>query len=124
VLDVDRVPAVDAYEIPQRIRDAVRLRHVASVFPYSGATSARMDLDHTDAFRRDGTHGQTGTTNLGPLSRGEHNAKTHGRWAVSSPHPGVFLWRSPHGYWFLCTNQGTQSLGPRPESQRRKAPVA
>lgn len=116
MLDVDRVPAVDAYEIPQRIRDAVRLRHVASVFPYSGATSARMDLDHTDAFRRDGTHGQTGTTNLGPLSRGEHNAKTHGRWAVSSPHPGVFLWRSPHGYWFLCTNQGTQSLGPRPES--------
>jgi hypothetical protein len=112
VLDVDRVPAVDAYEIPQQIRDAVRVRQVASVFPYASATGARMDLDHTDPFRRDGTPGQTGPTNLGPLTRGEHNAKTHGRWDVTSPHPGVFLWRSPHGYWFLCTNQGTQSLGP------------
>ena len=112
VLDVDRVPAVDAYEIPQQVRDAVRVRQVASVFPYASATGARMDLDHTDPFRRDGTPGQTGPTNLGPLTRGEHNAKTHGRWDVTSPHPGVFLWRSPHGYWFLCTNQGTQSLGP------------
>lgn len=112
VLDVDRVPAVDAYEIPQRIRDAVRLRHVASVFPYSGATSARMDLDHTKTYRWDDTTGQTGPSNLAPLARNEHNAKTHGRWTVSSPHPGVFLWRSPHGHWFLCTNQGTQSLGP------------
>jgi hypothetical protein len=116
VLDVDRVPAVDAYEIPQRIRDAVRLRHVASVFPYSGATSARMDLDHTNPYRWDGATGQTGPANLAPLARGEHNAKTHGRWTVRSPHPGVFLWRSPHGHWFLCTNQGTQPLGPRPES--------
>ncbi len=116
VLDMDRVPAVDAYEIPQRIRDAVRLRQVASVFPYSGATSARMDLDHTNPYRWDGATGQTGPSNLAPLARGEHNAKTHGRWTVRSPHPGVFLWRSPHGHWFLCTNQGTQPLGPRPES--------
>ncbi len=112
VLDLDRIPSVDAYEIPHRVRVAVRLRHVASVFPYSSATGVGMDLDHTDPFRWDGTRGQTGPTNLGPLTRGEHNAKTHGRWTVTSPHPGVLLWRSPHGYWFLCTNQGTQSLGP------------
>lgn len=37
VLDLDRIPSVDAYEIPHRIRDAVRVRNVASVFPYSGA---------------------------------------------------------------------------------------
>jgi hypothetical protein len=116
VLDVDRVPAVDAYEIPHQVRDAVRLRQVASVFPYSGATNARMDLDHTNPYRWDGTAGQTGSANLAPLAGGEHIAKTHGRWTVRSPHPGVFLWRSPHGHWFLCTNQGTQPLGPRPGS--------
>lgn len=112
VLDVDRVPSVDAYEIPQQVRDAVRLRQVASVFPYSAATGGRMDLDHTDPYRWDGTPGQTGPPNLGPLTRGEHNAKTHGLWTVTSPHPGVFLWRAPHGHWFLSTNHGTQHLGP------------
>jgi hypothetical protein len=116
ILDLDRIPAVDAYEIPHRIRESVRLRNVASVFPYSGATSPGMDLDHTNPYRWDGTPGQTGPTNLGPLTRGEHNAKTHGLWTVTSPHPGVFLWRAPHGHWFLSTNHGTQHLGPLPDT--------
>lgn len=116
VLDLDHVPSVDAYEIPQRVRDAVRLRHVASVFPWSGSTSPGMDLDHTNPYRWDGTPGQTGPRNLGPLLRSEHRARTHGLWTVRSPHPGVFLWRSPHGHYFLCTNQGTQSLGPLADS--------
>ncbi len=116
VLDLGRVPAVDAYEIPQQIRDVVRHRQIASVFPYSGATSPSMDLDHTNPYRWDGTPGQTGPTNLGPLTRGEHNAKTHGLWTVTCPHPGVFLWRSPHGHWFLSTNHGTQHLGPLPDT--------
>ena len=116
VLDPDQIPAVDAYEIPQQIRETVRQRQVASVFPYSGATSPGMDLDHTNPYRWDGTPGQTGPTNLGPLTRGEHNAKTHGLWTVTTPHPGVFLWRSPHGHWFLSTNHGTQHLGPLPDT--------
>jgi hypothetical protein len=116
VLDLDRIPSVDAYEIPQQIRETVRHRHIASVFPYSGATNPGLDLDHTNPYRWDGTPGQTGPTNLGPLTRGEHNAKTHGLWTVTSPHPGVFLWRSPHGHWFLSTNHGTQHLGPLPDT--------
>ncbi|HEY5783209.1 MAG TPA: hypothetical protein VIT65_00365, partial [Microlunatus sp.] len=116
VLDLDRIPAVDAYEIPAVVRDAVPLRHIASVFPYSSATHPSMDLDHTSPYRWDGTPGQTGPSNLGPLTRGEHNAKTHGLWTVTSPHPGVFLWRSPHGHWFLSTNHGTQHLGPLPDT--------
>ena len=116
VLDLDRIPSVDAYEIPQQIRETVRHRQVASVFPYSGATSPGLDLDHTTPYRWDGTPGQTGPTNLGPLTRGEHNAKTHGLWTVTSPHPGVFLWRAPQGHWFLSTNHGTQHLGPLPDT--------
>ena len=53
---------------------------------------------------------------VGPLTRGEHNTKTHGLWTVTSPYPGVFLWRSPHGHWFLSTNHGTQHLGPLPDT--------
>ena len=116
VLDLDHVPPVDGYEIPDRVREAVRLRHIASTFPYSGHTSNRRDLDHTDPYRCDGTPGQTGVDTLGPLARAEHNARTHGRWTVTSPHPGVFLWRSPNGYHFLTTNQGTQSLGRPPNA--------
>ncbi|MDN5763749.1 MAG: hypothetical protein L0H41_15710, partial [Microlunatus sp.] len=112
VLDLGRIPAVDAYEIPASIREAVRTRQVASVFPYSSGRGASMDLDHTDPYRRDGTPGQTGPANLAPLTRGEHRAKTHGLWTVTTPHPGVYLWRAPHGHYFLCTNQGTQHLGP------------
>ena len=115
VLDLDHIPSVDAYEIPHRIRDAVRTRHIASVFPYSSATATNLDLDHTHPYRWDGTPGQTGPANLGPLTRGEHNAKTHGLWTVTAPHPGVFLWRAPHGHWFLSTNHGTQHLGPLPD---------
>ena len=44
---------VDAYEIPPRLRDAVRLRDLADVFPYGSCTSATMDLDHTRAYRAD-----------------------------------------------------------------------
>ncbi|MDN5762882.1 MAG: HNH endonuclease, partial [Microlunatus sp.] len=95
-------------------REAVRTRHVASVFPYSAGRGASMDLDHTDPYRWDGTPGQTGPDNLGPLTRGEHRAKTHGMWTLTTPHPGVFIWRAPHGHYFLCTNQGTQHLGPLP----------
>ena len=35
---------------------------------------------------------------------------------MTSPHPGVFLWRAPHGHWFLSTNHGTQHLGPLPDT--------
>ena len=113
VLDPDHVPAVDAYEIPARIRDAVRVRQIASVFPFSGARFG-LDLDHTTPYDPAGPSGQTSVTGLGPVARGEHNSRTHGRWTVTSPHPGVYLWRSTHGFYFLVTNQGTQSLGPLP----------
>ena len=115
VLDPANLAPVDAYEIPQALRDAVRLRHPASVFPFSSRHSSAMDLDHTVAHTRTSQPaGQTRIGNLGPLARPEHRAKTAGVWHVEQPHPGVFLWRSPHRHYFLVTNQGTQALGPTP----------
>lgn len=105
---------VDAYEIPQSTREAVRLRSPASMFPWSGCTTRTMDLDHIVAFRspaRGGPPGQTRPDGLAPLTRGEHCGKTSGRWRTRSPAPGVQLWRTPHGWVHLVTNQGTYPLG-------------
>jgi hypothetical protein len=112
VLDPAHLAAVDSYEIPTWLRDAVRTRHPASVFPFSSCTSDRMDLDHTTAYQPDGPPGQTSVDGLGPLIRHEHLIKTFSRWTVHLIHRGVLVWRSPHGHEYLVTNHGTQDLGP------------
>ena len=105
---------VDAYEIPASTREAVRLRSPASMFPWSPCTARTMDLDHITAYvdpARGGPPGQTGPDRLGPLARSEHRPKTGGRWQTRSSAPGVQLWRTPHGWVHLVTNQGTFPLG-------------
>ena len=112
VVNPDQIPPVDGYQIPQRIRDAVRYRNFADVFPYGTCTSATMDLDHTIAYQHDGgPPGQTSTGNLGPLARSSHRAATHGGWRERQPVPGTYLWRSPSGWIYLVTNHGTLNLG-------------
>jgi hypothetical protein len=114
VLDPADVAPVDAYEIPRRTRDAVRLRNLADVFPYGSCTTATMDLDHTRPYlpmNRGGPPGQTSPANLGPMTRHHHRAVTHGRWGKRQPAPGQYLFRSPLGYHYLVTNQGTLPLG-------------
>jgi hypothetical protein len=89
------------------------LRMPASCFPYAAGTS-HLDLDHTKAFVpkvRGGPPGQTGSHHLGPMIRFEHRIKTHGRWHVRQPEPGVWIWRSPNRNYYLVTNTGTQQLG-------------
>lgn len=50
VIDLHNQAPVDAYEIPDRLREAVQLRSPADVFPYATNVSRSMDQDHT------GTH--------------------------------------------------------------------
>jgi hypothetical protein len=91
VIDPANSTPVDSYEIPRRIREAMFLRMPASCFPYA-TTTGRLELDHTKAYRppaRGGPPGQTGIHGLGPLIRFEHRVKTHGRWQVRQPEPGV-----------------------------------
>ncbi len=63
VLDPADVAAVDNYEIPTTIREAVHTRHPGSIYPYSPATEittgGRLDLDHTIPYRKNGPPGQT-----------------------------------------------------------------
>ena len=58
-----------------------------------------------------GPPGQTRRGNLGPFARSGHRAATHGGWTKHQPEPGYFVHRSPLGYVYLVTNQGTLALG-------------
>jgi hypothetical protein len=78
-----------------------------------------MDLDHTERYvpmDYGGPPGQTARGNLGPFARPGHRAVTHGGWQKHQPEPGYFVIRSPLGYVYLVTNQGTLGLGRTPFS--------
>jgi hypothetical protein len=114
VLDPTEVAPIDGYEIPQRLRAAVRVRQIADVFPFGTCLSPSMDLDHTDRYVSmdyGGPAGQTRLGNLGPMARPGHRAETHGGWEKRQPELGYFVHRSPTGYVYLVSNQGTLALG-------------
>ena len=114
LLDPTEVAPVDGYEVPQRLRAAVRAKQIADVFPYGTCLSENMDLDHTERYvpmDYGGPPGQTRLGNLGPMARPAHRAVTHGGWQKHQPEPGYFIHRSPIGYIYLVTNQGTLALG-------------
>ena len=111
---------IDAYEIPASLREQLQLRYPADVFPYAAAASRPIDVDHTIPYLspdRGGPPGQTRLGNLGPHARRHHRLKTHGRWQVRQPEPGIWLWRSPHGKIYLVNATGTHPLGDTPYAQ-------
>jgi hypothetical protein len=114
VLNPTEVAPVDSYEIPAQLRAAVRALQVADVFPFGTCLSQNMDLDHTERYvpmDYGGPPGQTRLGNLGPMARPGHRAVTHGGWQKHQPEPGYYIHRSPIGYVYLVTNQGTLALG-------------
>ncbi len=113
VIDLAGIAPVDAYETPDPMREAVHLMSPADTFPYASCLSRKMDLDHTIPYVHPddgGPPGQTGIGKLGPLTRHHHRIKTHSRWQVKQPFPGIYLWRSPHGRHWLVDHTGTHRL--------------
>jgi hypothetical protein len=111
VIDLAGQEPVDAYEIPDRHREAVHLRTPADCFPFATSTSRDVDIDHNeeyDAARR--STGQSRMDNYGPLGRRHHRVKTHGRWTVRQPFDGIYVWRDPHGHFYLVDHTGTRKL--------------
>jgi hypothetical protein len=125
VIDLAHQAPVDAYEIPDRHRRAVHLRTPADAFPYACSTADTFDCDHTDPYRpptRGGTPGQSRLGNYTPLTRFHHRIKTHGHWSVKQPYDGIYLWRDPHGHFYLVDHTGTRKIsppGPRPPDTGR-----
>ena len=54
-IDLAETIQVDAYEIPDRLRDQIRLRDGTCVFPHCTRTADHCDLDHVQALDRGGT---------------------------------------------------------------------
>lgn len=115
VLDLAGDPGADGYEIPDRMRTQLQIREPFSIFPFSTTRSMHADLDHTVPYQavskeRHGPPEQTRPSNLGPLGRLEHRAKTHGGWALSQPESGTYVWRSPIGYRYRVRNGFTETI--------------
>lgn len=68
VLDLEADHPVDGYEVPARLREQVRLRTPAEVFPWSGNLSRRQDLDHTVPYLSPDSGGPPGQTRVGNLA--------------------------------------------------------
>jgi hypothetical protein len=107
VLDLAGQAPVDAYEIPDRHRQAVHLMTPADTFPYASSLSRRMQVDHTTPYERGGV---SGVGNYGPMTTRHHRIKTHGGWQVTQPFPGIYLWRDPHGACYVVDHTGTRRL--------------
>jgi hypothetical protein len=121
VLDLAGQAPVDAYEIPERHRQAVHLMTPADTFPYASCTARSMQVDHTVPYDQGGV---SGVGNYGSMTTRHHRIKTHGRWQVQQPFPGIYVWRDPHGVFYLVDHTGTRRVpGPGAQPVSRRIPV-
>ncbi len=111
VIDLHDQVSCPAYVVPDSIQEIVELRDRTCVFPHCTRPARASQKDHIEPF---GAGGPTSTDNLGCLCQHHHNLKTHTGWTYTMVEPGIYLWRSPHGYTFLRDHEGTQDLTPRP----------
>jgi hypothetical protein len=113
VLDLSRDDAVDEHDPPERIRETVILRDRHCIFPWCQRGARACDLDHINPYvplDRRGPPGQTSPSNLAPLCRRHHNAKTAGRWHYRRNRDGTYTWHGPHGSSYLVTPVGTAAV--------------
>ena len=112
VCDLEGQAPVDAYEIPERHRQAVHLMTPADTFPWGANLSRTQQIDHTVPYRRGAAKGvgQSRMGNYGPMTGFHHRIKTHGGWEVQQPFPGVYVWRDPFGAMYLVDHTGTRRL--------------
>lgn len=110
VLDLAGQAPVDAYEIPDRHRQAVHLMTPADTFPWGVSSTRTQQIDHTEAFVHRGPPGQSRVGNYGPMTPFHHRIKTHAQWQVRQPFPGVYVWRDPHGAMYVVDHSGTRRV--------------
>ena len=109
VIDLADHDRTDSYEIPDRIKLRVDGRDRTCAFPWCNRPARICDHDHSVPFTRGGA---TCDCNIVSLCRHHHRLKTHAAWTYTTVEPGVYLWRSPHGYRFLRNHEGTTDVTP------------
>lgn len=107
VLDLGTNRSCAGYVPSPSLRDHVSLLSETCAFPHCPLPAERCDLDHIVAWAAGGA---TTTTNLAPLCRLHHRAKTHGGWTYAQPSYGVFHWTSPAGHRYQRDRDGTTEL--------------
>jgi len=124
VVDPANQDPVDDYTVPASMAEALHLRNPFCVSPWATNRSRKKDKDHNKPYvplTDGGPPGQTNMDNLALLTRFPHRLKTHGRWRLRQTSPGVYEWRSPHGYLFRVDETGTYPLGrDRPGRDQRQ----
>ena len=96
VIRMDGDDAVDGHDPPDRMREQVILRDPTCRFPNCQVDSRRCDLDHVIPYDPGGPPGQTRPSNLVPLCRRHHNAKTSGLWRYTRTPEGACVWSGPY----------------------------
>jgi len=87
-----------AYRPGAVLGEFVRTRDPLCTFPGCQVPSTRCDLDHMEPFdARSPNVGQTRASNLHPVCRAHHNAKTHGGWSTARTDGGAVRWSAPSG---------------------------
>jgi hypothetical protein len=111
VIDLHDQINVNAYEIPTRLRERIKLTYPVEQVPYGpGETTNRTDIDHVVPYDPAGPKGQTSTANLRPLRRRSHRIKTFAGWK-SRPVDGTGLeWTTRHGFRFRVDHTGTHPV--------------
>ncbi|TGN65429.1 HNH endonuclease [Nocardioides eburneiflavus] len=117
-IDLNAQLTAQGYEVPDRIREQVRLRDRTCVFPHCSRPARGCDVDHVIPYDHDAETegrpqpGPTSTDNLACLCRFHHRLKTHSAWRYETTSPGVFVWTSPHGRHHRRDHTGTTDLDP------------
>ncbi|MBC6459210.1 HNH endonuclease signature motif containing protein [Actinomadura sp. HBU206391] len=88
----------DAYRPPAGMRRLIQTRDGTCTFPTCNRRAAKCDLDHTIPYHKGGP---TCPCNVATLCRGHHLLKQHPDWTLIHIWPGVLLWISPTGHWYL-----------------------
>ena len=110
VIDIEGMAPVDAYEIPDRHRQAARILTPADTFPYGACLDREVMQDDHTVPCDPRVPGVSGIGNYGPMTTTHHRIKTHGRWQVQQPFPGIYVWRDQYGTTYLVDNTGTRAL--------------
>src|SRR4051794_38681745 len=95
VLDLARDDAIDQHDPPDRMRETVILRDRHCMFPWCGRDARSCDLDHVEPYLdpdQGGPPGQTRPSDLAPLCRRHHRAKTARHWRYRRNPDGTYTW--------------------------------
>ncbi|MFG2084705.1 DUF222 domain-containing protein [Spirillospora sp. NPDC048824] len=82
---------------PDNLRREIQERHATCVYPTCNQPSHRCDLDHTVPWRP----GITCRCNLAPLCRRHHRLKQTPGWTLHHIWPGLLIWTTPSGAWYI-----------------------